>query len=407
MYLKRILFTAFSISLTISFLFLISIPSLAEQDVIKLGAALSLTGKLAKEGKLTKDGYDFWKDYVNAHGGIKVGKKRYKVEIKYYDDESNPQVSAKLVEKLIVEDGIKLILGPYGTTNVFAASAVSEKYRVPMVEGGAAGEKIFERGFRYIFGVFTPSRRYLEGVLELAKTLKPRPQTVAIIAENELFSIGVAEGAKDFAERNGFKVVHFEKYPPGAKDISSLLSIIKAKNPDILLGAGHFADTILAMRQCKDLKVNPKMYAFSVGPPVPDFVNSLRQDAEYVFGASQWEPSLKYKGYLFGSAQDFAKKFKEKFGYEPDYHAAGGAAAALAFQIAIENAGSTDPEKVRNALQNLNTTTFWGPIRFDKNGMIIKPMVTIQIQNGKRVVVHPPEAAEAKPIYPTPPWEKR
>ena len=103
------------------------------QDVITFGSALSLTGKVSTEGRLVREGYDFYVRHINERGGIKVAGKTYKVAIKYYDDQSDPNTSAKLYEKLITEDGVQLLLGPYSSGITFAASAVAEKYQVPMV----------------------------------------------------------------------------------------------------------------------------------------------------------------------------------------------------------------------------------------------------------------------------------
>ena len=127
----------------------------AAQDVVRFGAALSITGSKATEGRLVKDGYDFYVKHVNERGGIDIGGKKHKVEIVYYDDESDPKTTVKLVEKLIVEDGIKFLLGPYSSGATFPASSVAEKYRIPMVEAHGAATTIFERGYEYIFAVLT------------------------------------------------------------------------------------------------------------------------------------------------------------------------------------------------------------------------------------------------------------
>src|ERR1700733_10048446 len=191
-------------------------PARADDNTIVFGAALASTGANAREGALTKAGYDFWKDYVNSHGGMKVGGKTYKVDIKYADDESNPQTAARLVEKFVSEDKVNFILGPYGSANTATAAAVVERLKVPMVEGNGAAQSIFSQGFKYTFAVLAPGTKYLQGILEMARTLKPEPKTVAIATANDAFSVEVGGGAAAYATAHGMTVVYNNKYPADA-----------------------------------------------------------------------------------------------------------------------------------------------------------------------------------------------
>ena len=382
----------------------------AADDTIVFGAALAATGRDAREGVLTREGYDFWKDYVNAHGGIKAGGKTYKVEIRYADDETNAQTSAKLVEKFIDQDKVNFILGPYGSATAFATAAVVERKKVPMVEGNGASEKIFSQGFRYTFAVLSPAKRYLEGVIEMALAQKDKPKTIAIVAANDLFSLEVASGAAAYATAHGLQVVYNNKYPADTTDVSGLVSGIKAANPDIILNGGHLQDALLLQKGFKEQNVLAKAYAYSVGPDTPDFRKALGNDANYVLGGTQWSPTAKYKGApgFIGDSKDYAKAFEAKYGHVPDYHNAESSAACLAFQYAIEKAGTLDPDKVRDALANLDVLTFYGLLKFDSRGInVYKPMAVNQIQNGNLVTVWPLGSANAPVAYPAPDWSKR
>ena len=373
------------------------------QEVLRLGAAVSFSGKYAKEGELLKKGYELWKDRVNAKGGIKIGDKRYKVEIIYYDDQSDPKTTAKLVEKLITQDKVRFILGPYGSSQVFAAAGVVEKYRALMVQGGGASSKIYKQGYKHVFGVFNIAPDYGKNLIDLAVSLKPKPKTVAIIYEKDIFSEDAARGALEEAKRKGLKVVMFEGYPKGTQDLSSLMLKIRMKKPDVVIGAGHFKDSVLVIKQLKQFRINPKFLGLTVGPPVPAFVKALGKDAEYVFGPVQWSKAFRYKDPLFGSTQGYVKAYREKYGEDPEYHAAGGTAAALTLQLAIERAGSLDVDKVRKELLRMKVETFYGVIGFDETGRIVtKPMAVVQIQGGRPVTVYP--FREAEPVYPKPEW---
>ena len=388
-----------------------TVPGAAQSsDTITFGAALSLTGRFSREGRLTQQGYDIWADYVNSHGGFKVGKKTYKVAIKYYDDESNEQTAARLVEKLINDDHVNFILGPFGSAASFATAAVVDRHKVPMVEGNGPAAAIFSQGYRYIFAVLAPAYQYLEGVLTMAQDLRPAPKTVAITNANDIFSVEVAQGAADYAKAHGFTVVYNNKYPTNITDFSPIITQVKAANPDIFLNAGRLEESLLATKGFKEQNFSPKLMAFTIGPDTPDYRQSLGKDANYVFGAAQWSTVVRYTGIpgFYRTPAEYTAAFTAKYGLAPEYHNAESSAACLAFEYAMQRAGSLDTEKVRDALAALDVMTFYGRLKFDSRGLnVYKPMVVNQIQKGQLVTVWPGGVANAKPMYPTPPWSTR
>ena len=377
---------------------------------ITFGAAVSLTGKYAKEGEYVKNGYELYVEEINKKGGIDVGGKKCLTELKIYDDESNADRSAQLVEKLITEDKVQFLLGPYGSGNTFATTAIAEKYQVPMVEANGAATKIFNRGFKYSFAVLSPAPNYLRGIIDMALDKDPSLKTVAIVIENGAFALEVAQGAKDYAEEKGLDVVYFEKYAKAAKDVSSLITAMKSKNPDIVLGAGHLQDTILIMKQAKDLGLSPKVFGFSVGPTSGEFRKALGKDADYVLGAAQWTPEMKFKtDDVFGTPQRFTELYKAKYNETPPYQAAESAAALIVYQKAIEAAGSLDKDKVRDAIAALDYDSFYGKLKFNEQGMnVYKPMAVMQnYTDGGLYTVWPKEAAVKDFLYPAPAWDER
>jgi branched-chain amino acid transport system substrate-binding protein len=374
------------------------------QDVITFGSALSLTGKVSTEGRLVREGYDFYVRHINERGGIKVGGKTYKVAIKYYDDQSDPNTSAKLYEKLITEDGVQLLLGPYSSGITFAASAVAEKYQVPMVAAHAAATATFERGFRYIFATLTPVDQYTANMIRMAADAKPRAQRVALIHENSLFPQAGIEAAERQAKAAGLEVVYKEGYPSASKDFSAMLAAVKSRNPDVLIAGGYTGDMIVIARQSAELGISLKMIGFTLGPTLPGFVEALGSKAEYLLEPVQWTPKMQWKDEIFGwTAAEFATIFAKEAGHVPDYHPPQSVAALEVYQRAIEKAGTLDPRKVRDAIAQTNIMTLYGPVRFNEKGQnVAKGMSVVQIQNGKPVVVYPPDAAEAKLVYPIP-----
>jgi branched-chain amino acid transport system substrate-binding protein len=375
------------------------------QDTVRLGCSISLTGKLTYEGKATMDGYEFYKALINKKGGLSIGGKRYKVDIKYYDDESNVQTSTKLIEKLITEDKIDFILGPYGSGPSFATSAITEKYKKVMMLPMAASPEVYERGFKYMFGMLATTDIYLKDIFSLAAQQTPKPKTVAVLWKNDLANKGLSDPIPRFCKENGLDLVYNEKFAASASDFSAELTVIKAKNPDIFAFLSQLEQFIMGVKQIKDMKINAKIIMNGIAVPQPDLVKSLGKDAEYMVGPTHWYRTFKYKDDLFGDSPNYVKEFKQMFGYEPEYHNVGASAGIQVLGIALEKAGALDVEKVRNALATMNVNTFWGPIQFNEKGKIKgRKMPVGQILNGKFTLAYPPVLAEAKLVWPKPAW---
>jgi branched-chain amino acid transport system substrate-binding protein len=378
-------------------------------DVI-IGAPLSLTGTQSKEGALTKQGYDMWLTWINSQGGINVKGTKHRVQVKYEDDQSKPDISAQLAQKLISEEKAQFLLGPYGSATTASDAVVAEKNSIPMVEANGAAQSIFSKGYRYTFAVLSPANKYLTGVLDMAATLSPKPTTLAMLSADDNFSVEVAKAVVDYAPNKGLQVVYNKTYPNGSTDVSALVAGAKAASPDLVLNSGHLAEAIAINKGAKDLGLNAKLFAYSVGPSTPDFIQALGKDANYVAGGSQWTPQVKYNASFYLSVKDYVAAYKKQFSTQedPDYHVAESTAACLALQKAIENGSSLNPDKVRDSLASLDVMTFFGQIKFDSRGVnVTKPMVVEQIQNGKHHTVWPTDVADAKPQYPTPAWSSR
>ncbi len=335
---------------------------------------------------------------------------KHPVQIAYEDDQSNANLSATLVQKLITTEKAQFILGPYGSTATATDAVVAERNGIPMVESNGAAQSIFSHGYKYTFGVLSPANKYLTGVIDMAATLSPQPTTIAMLAANDSFSLEVSKAVEDYATTKGMTVVFTKSYPAAAPDVSGLISQAKAANPDIVMNSGHLAESIAINKAAKQLGLNAKIFAYSVGPSTPDFISALGADANYVYDGSQWTPQVKYKPSFYLSVSDYVKAYQTKYNSTdpPDYHVAESTAGCLAFEKAIENAGSLDPSKVRDALAALDVMTFFGQIKFDSRGLnIYKPMVVEQIQNGTHYTVFPADVANGQPKYPTPSWSSR
>jgi branched-chain amino acid transport system substrate-binding protein len=377
-------------------------------DTLTFGAALSLTGKLSREGTLTREGYDYCKQVINAKGGVKLGDKSYQLAIDYQDDQSTPDVAAQLVDQMNGK-GRKIILGPYGSASTEAAAAVVERNKQVMIDSAGADDKIFSKGYEHTFAVLSPASEYLSSIVKAASETTPKPKTVAIVSADDGFSKTAAAAGKKTAEKLGMTVVAVEYVPNGTTNVSAALTKIRPKKPDLLLGSVHLAEGVAIMKQSQELGLNPSGgFGMTVAPPTPDFAKTLGKAANGVLGSSQWTAEVPGKDATFGTAKEYAAGFTKAFKHAPQYHNAEATAACLAAVLAIKDAGSTDPAKVRDAVADLDVSTFFGQLKFDAEGKnVTKPMSVIQIQGGKIVTVWPKGAGTKAIVWPTPPFGKR
>lgn len=385
---------------------LASAPATAA-ETITFGASLQLTGKDANVGRYYRDAYQLTVDKINEKGGLTVGDKTYRLALDILDNQSDVTLSVQQYVQLLTQNKVSFLLGPYASAMALNDSAIAEKYQVPMVEGGGASGQIFSRGFKYVFGTLAPAEDYYLSTIQMLGRLEPKAKTVALVSADDAFNVSLAKGTRELLKKAGLEIVMDEQYGGKTSDFSSILALIKSKNPDVVLWGGLETSIVDAIRQSKSLNVNPTdMISFTVGVPTADFRKALGKDADDAFGMTAWLPAPPHKDEWFGDSEEFDKEYVAKFGYEPDYHPAAGAAAVEVFAKAIVAAGTLDPQKVRDAIARSDFESLYGHIHFGENGQISLPQTVIQIQDGKLVPIFTDHLVN-KPIYPVPAWDKR
>lgn len=388
--------------LTISGLVFIVAPLLAvsplagAQQPVRIGATMSQTGTLATQGIPARNGYLLCQRDVNAKGGL-LGRT---IEFLIYDDKSDPKLAIDLYEKLITEDKVDAVMGPYGSTHTEAVAPVTEKHRMVHVSPLAATTSIWEKGRRYLFMVLPPAELFLGGLIDIAA--RNGFKTVAVIEEDSLFPKAAGKGAVELAKKNGMNVVLHETYPKGTKDFSPILAKIKAANAEVFgMAASSLGDFIVVARQMKEQDINVKMFGNSGA--VAEFQQELGKTAEFAYGLSAWEPSLPNPG-----IREFVDSYKKEFNRDPSFHAAGAYGSCQIFVEAARRAGSLDSDKLREQLLKLKTKTVFSDYAVDERGyQIANKGLFIQWQDGRKVVVWPDELATAKPRLPAPSWSQR
>ncbi|MCI5053744.1 MAG: amino acid ABC transporter substrate-binding protein [Pelagibacteraceae bacterium] len=383
-----------------------------EGDTIILGAAVSLTGKYSTNGEHTKNGYELAVKRINDMGGVKVKGKSYKFKVIYYDDESNSKRAAQLAERLIKQDGVKYMLGPYSSGLTKAIAPVTEENKIPMVEANGASRSLFTKGYKYLFAVLSPANQYLEVAIDLAVEKNGgKPVRIAQAFEQDAFSQDVRLGILDAAKRTGSKIIIDDKLPKELNDMAATLAKVKAVKPDVLVVSGHSKGALTAIRQIAEMKVDVPMLAMT-HCDASKLAKQHGEKSQYALCASQWHKTLTYKDKFFGTGMKYDADFTKAYGYAPPYQAAESSAALLVFKDAFERANSFDTKAVRDALAKTNMQTFYGNVKFGSGGQnVAKPMVLFQVmcKSGKceNVVVAPTKWAAAELIHPIPPWSKR
>jgi len=386
--------------------------ALAEtQPPILIGAWLAQTGGFAAPGQNQLRGYQLCVKHMNKKGGV-LGRK---LELVLYDDGSDVVTAVRLYEKLITQDKVDLVLGPFGSPSTEAVADVNEKYKMPMVAPTAPSTSIYRKGRKFIFSMQPPAEVFLEGLIDLAA--KKGLKTVALINGDNLFGRAATQGTIELTKKKGLQVVFVDAYPLGTTDFSAILTKVRAANPDVLGGTTGFEAAVAITRQLKALNVNPRMFGLTPSVDVPKFYEILGRDAAFVYGATQWLPELvelRAGGLIpiarqYPGAREFVESYKREFpGADLSYSSASGYGGCQILVEGIRRAGSLDSEKLREAILGLDLNTVFGGFRVNRDGLqIAHKMLLFQWQDGKKVIVWPEELAPGRPRFPTPPWSQR
>jgi len=363
----------------------------AANETLRIGAPLPLTGPLSPEGLKQQRGYDLWAETVNKAGGIKVAGDVYDVEIVYVDYESQTPRAVQTAERLITADKVNFLFAPFGSGAAKAASSVAERYQIPMIAATASSTSVYDQGYEYLFGTFTPNSTLTEPLAKIVANSGEGISNVAIYARNDLFPLAIANEMKKSTENNDLEVISFDEYAIGTMDHASALTLMLRSKPDWVFVTGYINDLILIRRQMVDLGIEPKVLTMIAGPAYQEFIDATGKHSSNVSSAAWWHPAVSYEGKdIFGSTADFVAAFEAKFDSVPDYAEASAAAAGAVLQLAIEQAASIEPTAVRDALASMDTVTFYGQVHFGKNGQIdsLEPPV-FQIQDGKARTIFP------------------
>jgi branched-chain amino acid transport system substrate-binding protein len=372
---------------------MMAVPALAADAPIRIGAPLPLTGALSPEGQKLQQGYELWKEIVNAQGGIPVAGSKRPVEIVYYDYQSATPKAVQIAEKLATDDKVDFMFAPFGSGASKAASIVAERYGIPMLAPTASSAEVYDQGSKNLFGTFTSNDTLSEPMADIVKTKAPEIKRVAILARNDLYPLALGQEFEKSAKKRGLDVVYLGKYAINTLDHASALTEIKSAKPDWIIATGYINDMILIRKQMADLGLKAAAVTMINAPAYQEFVDATGPLAENVTSATWWHPAVRYRSDdVFGSSEKYTEMFKAKYKALPDFTNATGSAVGVVLQMAIAKADSTDRAKVREALTAGGFKTFFGPLSFNASGQAVSYVPPVfQIQSGKPVVIYPDE----------------
>jgi len=366
-------------------------------EPVRIGVALSQTGNLADSAAPYFKGLDLWREQANARGGLATRP----IEFVVYDDRSDPATAARLYERLITSDKVDFVISSLGSATAATGSAVAEKHKVVMINGGGAAEAIQQRGFQYVFQTAARISSYADGVLPLIE--KYHVKTLALVSRDYAAARDISKAIKEAVNGHDVKVAMDEYFPAGTADFSSQIAKGQQLQPDLWVGLLYPSEAIETVRQFHSMNYMPKLFIAN-GVSQDDFIAAAGKDADYALGMSLYEPSLPSEG-----NKDFVKTYHEKYNSDPGYYAAFGFVAGTVLEAAVKKASSIDTEKVREVLTTLKLGTVMGKHEVDPKTYMqigVRGLV-VQVQNGKREVVWPEEFKTAEPKLPIPAWDKR
>ena len=349
---------------------LVKTPAFAQGAApIKIGFSMALTGPLAANGKQALLGTQIWQDEVNAKGGL-LGRQ---VQLVNYDDQSNPSTVPGIYTKLLDVDKVDLIVSGYATNMVAPAIPIAmqrKKTLIGLFALAANSEFHYPRYFSMLPSGPTPKESFTEGFFQVAVAQNPKPQTIAIAAEDADFSHNAADGARNNVKKYGLKTVYDNTYPPNTTDFSPIVRAIQAANPDLVVFCSYPLSSVGLTLSASELGLKPKMMGGAmVGLQATVFKNKLKSKLNGIVNYETWVPSPK----LLAPAADFFKTYQAKapaLGIDPlGYYLGGwGYAYFQVLQQAVEGSKSINDDKLADYMRSHDFKTIMADVRFGKDG---------------------------------------
>ncbi|HVP86460.1 MAG TPA: amino acid ABC transporter substrate-binding protein [Casimicrobiaceae bacterium] len=351
------------------------------QQPLKIGFGMSLTGPLAGNGKAALIAMQIWAEDVNAKGGI-LGRK---VELVFYDDQTNPSTVPSIYNKLLDVDKVDLVVSGYGTNVIAPAMPIMMQRNMCFMSlfGLNVNSKFnYDRYFQIMPAGPEPAVGWSQGYFDIAMGLNPKPQTVALVGADAEYPALALEGARTHVKKLGLKVVYDKTYPPNTVDFSPIVRAIQATNPDIVFLASYPPDSAGMVRAVNEVGLKTRMFGGGlVGPQFASLRTQLGPLLNGVVNYESYSPEVAAK-YPF--LDQFLTKYQGraiKEGVDPlgFYLPPYAYAMMQVLEQAIKATGSLDQAQLAEYMHKYEFDTYVGKVRFAKNGEWSAPrMLTVQ-----------------------------
>ena len=378
----------------------------AEGD-IRIGAVLPVTGKESKIGGAYKAATEYAVKEINDAGGLDVGGKKLRIDLKLLDDTSEAAKSAQLIEQLITQDKVHALIGGYGSQLVQAQSVVPERYGIPYIAGGAGARAIYGRS-KWVFGTLSPvdvlsatQMEFLEALVASGKL--PKPLKIALVTENTEHGRDYAQGIHDYlkAHPGSFSIAVEESFEMYMPDFRPLLTRVAAAKADLLMADAHLEDYIAMQRTYTQMGLTHLMITYGARGADAAARKALGAATDYIFASGWWSELLPYP-----QVKAFNAKWKAATGSDPQWYHACAYETVRALAGAIHKAGSLSPDAIRAGLASValsDSILPGGVLKFSASGQAILPFVVTQNKPGDKVdIVWPPSSKTGDAVAPIP-----
>jgi len=374
--------------------------------VIRVGTSVSQSGLYARQGQQALQGVRLWVDDTNTDGGLFIPELHHSVALQLiaYDDHSRRHDIEQLTERLISDDGVDFLIGPYSSGLAYAAATIAEAHQKVLWNHGGSSDATMRQGFRWSVHLPTPASGYFAGLFSCLRSQGVGAGAIAIVQRPRgTFSTEVAAGVRQSAEQSGFPALpafFYPAEPDNAGQIAALAEALAAAHPAVIIAIGRYEDDVALLRQLAKLAFDAVVAA--VAAPMQEFRRDLQVLANGCVGPSQWEAGPQAAVDVGPSSATFIARFRERFGQIPDYPAAQSYAAGLILQRCVALAGSCRDADLRAAADTLSCRTFYGDFRLDavSGRQVGHKTVLVQWQAGEKKVIWPAEVAEAGLSWP-------
>ena len=362
---------------------------------IVLGMTACLTGRYSHPGRQALQGVQAWVEDTNRNGGVRLAKREMPLTVRlvHYDDTSDAERCADLTERLILQDQVDVLLGPYSSGLTRSAVSVSQKHWRLLWNHGGAAESIHRLGSGWLVSILSPASTYFHGVIDMVRAARPSARRVAVVHSSAgAFPRDVAEGAAARCKERGFDAVHTHTYPAGTVDFAPVLGQLHREEPDLILVVGRIEDDIKFARQITSGGPSEATVAL-IAAPLALFHDELGAAAEGLLGPSQWEPGVSPDPDYGPTAEQVLSGLKRRRPTGVDYPMAQAYAGCLVAQKCIEEARSLDEATLKQVAGQLDFTTFYGRFTIDpaSGRQLGHVMPVVRWERGNKVVVWPPE----------------